>query len=108
MTVKEAYDLSGGNAVSASVDVTDRADVDRLVASAVETFGSLDVMCNIAGIMHENAEIVDTTDETLERVLSVNLKGVFFGCRAAARVMVGQGSGSIINMASGAVDVPAP
>src|SRR5439155_20725579 len=99
---------AGGRAVSAAVDVTDRADVDQLVDGAVDAFGRVDVMCNIAGIMHESAEIVDTTDETLDRVLAVNLKGVFYGSRAAARRMVGQGSGSIINMASGAVDVPAP
>src|SRR5262249_16813353 len=43
-----------------------------------------------------------------DRVLSINLKGVLFGCQAAGRVMVEQGSGSIINMASGAVDSPAP
>jgi 3-oxoacyl-[acyl-carrier protein] reductase len=104
----EAIADAGGRAVSTGVDVTDRADVDRLIDRAVESLGSVDIMCNIAGIMHENAEIVDTTDETLERVLAVNLKGVFYGCRAAARRMVAQGSGSIINMASGAVDVPAP
>jgi 3-oxoacyl-[acyl-carrier protein] reductase len=44
----------------------------------------------------------------LERVLAVNLKGVFHGCRAAARVMAVQGSGAIVNMASAAVDTPSP
>jgi 3-oxoacyl-[acyl-carrier protein] reductase len=104
----EAISDAGGRAASAVVDVTDRAEVDQLLDHAIDTFGRVDVMCNIAGIMHESAEIVDTTDETLERVLGVNLKGVFFGCRAAARPLVAQGSGSIINMASGAIDVPAP
>ena len=62
-------------------------------------------MANVAGIMAQ-APVVDLDDDTLERVLAVNLLGVFRGCRAAARVMVDQGSGSIVNMASAAVDVP--
>src|SRR5205085_12249226 len=63
--------------------------------------------CNIAGIIHVS-NVIETQDADLDRVLAVNLKGVFFGCRAAARVMVAQGSGSIVNMSSGAIDVPAP
>src|SRR2546430_17428364 len=62
-------------------------------------------MCNIAGIIL-NAQVVDLSEEDLDRVLAVNLKGVFFGCQAAARVMRDQGSGSIVNMASGPIDVP--
>jgi 3-oxoacyl-[acyl-carrier protein] reductase len=61
---------------------------------------------NNAGIMHEQL-VADVTEEELDRVLGINLKGVFFGCRAAARVMAGTG-GSIVNMASAAVDMPAP
>jgi 3-oxoacyl-[acyl-carrier protein] reductase len=97
----------GGTASARAVDVARRAEVDDLVASAVSTYGRLDVMCNIAGIMH-NSLVVDTDEADLDRVLSINLKGVFFGCQAAARLMVEQRSGSIINMASGAIDVPAP
>jgi len=51
--------------------------------------------------------VVDTEEADLDRVLATNLKGVFFGCQSAARVMIEQGSGSIINMSSGAIDVPA-
>ena len=64
-------------------------------------------MANVAGIMHRST-VLETTDADLDRVLAVNLKGVFHGCQAAARVMVEQGSGSIVNMASAAVDQPAP
>src|SRR4029077_19255493 len=67
----------------------------------------LDVMGNIAGII-VGGTVVDMTDADFERVLAVNLKGVYYGCRAAARVMVAQGSGSIVNMSSGAIDTPAP
>ena len=97
----------GGRASARLVDVSRKADVEALVASAVDEFGRLDVMCNNAGII-VNAPVVELSEDDLDRVLAVNLKGVFFGCQAAARVMVEQGSGSIINMASGAIDSPAP
>jgi 3-oxoacyl-[acyl-carrier protein] reductase len=98
---------AGGLASATGVDVSRSAEVDALVDGAVREHGRLDVMCNIAGIMH-NSLVVDTEDADLDRVLAVNLKGVFYGCRAAARVMTKQGSGSIVNMASGAIDTPAP
>lgn len=95
----------GGTATSVVCDVSDRRQVEELVGGAVADHGRLDVMGNIAGIIHESL-VVDTTEEDLDRVLATNLKGVFFGCQSAARVMVEQGSGSIINMSSGAIDVP--
>jgi 3-oxoacyl-[acyl-carrier protein] reductase len=94
-----------GNAVR--VDVASKADVDALVRGAVAEHGRLDVLCNVAGIIHESS-VADTSESDLDRVIAVNLKGVFFGCQAAAPVMVAQQSGSIVNMASGAIDTPAP
>lgn len=98
---------AGGEAIAAHVDVARRSEVDDLVCGAASQFGRLDVMCNIAGIMHEST-VIDTEEADLDRVLAVNLKGVFFGCQAAGRIMAEQGRGSIINMASGAIDTPAP
>ncbi len=97
----------GGNATSAGCNVAMRTEVEDLVRSVVADHGRLDVMGNIAGIIHESL-VVDTEEADLDRVLATNLKGVFFGCQSAARVMIEQGSGSIINMSSGAIDVPAP
>lgn len=97
----------GGAAEARQVDVTDQAAIDELVAFAVTAFGRLDVMANIAGII-VGGTVMDMTDADFERVLAVNLKGVFYGCRAAARVMTERGSGSIVNMSSGAIDTPAP
>jgi 3-oxoacyl-[acyl-carrier protein] reductase len=98
---------TGGTASAQRVDVTDQADVDALVAATVDAHGHLDVMVNNAAIIADNT-ILDTTEEELDRVFAVNFKGVFFGCQAAGRVMVEQRSGSIINMASGAIDIPTP
>ncbi len=98
---------TGAVAVARPVDVTVPAEVDALVGATVSELGRLDVMANIAGIIVQ-AAVVDFDDDTLDRILAVNLKGVFHGCRAAARVMSAQGSGSIVNMASAAIDTPSP
>jgi 3-oxoacyl-[acyl-carrier protein] reductase len=98
---------AGGRAMARRVDVTVPGELDAVVDEAVSAFGRLDVMANIAGIIAQSP-VVDLDDDALERILAVNLKGVFRGCRAAARVMSAQGSGSIVNMASAAIDAPSP
>ena len=97
---------AGGRASVQVMDVTSSSEVDALVEAAVDQYGRLDIMANIAGIILQSP-VVDLTDDDLDRILSVNLKGVVFGCRAAARVMKTQGSGAIINMSSAAIDAPA-
>jgi 3-oxoacyl-[acyl-carrier protein] reductase len=64
-------------------------------------------MVNNAGIIVNN-RVVDTPEEELDRVLAVNLKGAFFGCQAAVRAMLPHRRGSIVNIASQAIDSPAP
>ena len=98
---------TGAAALARQVDVTVPAEVDAVVEASLSELGRLDIMANIAGIIVQ-AAVVDLDDDTLDRILAVNLKGVFHGCRAAARVMSAQGSGSIVNMASAAVDTPSP
>ena len=98
---------AGGAAELAQLDVSDRDAFSGLVAGIVEAHGHLDVMCNIAGIMIDSA-IIDLDPDEFDRILSVNLKGVLYGCQAAGKVMVEQGAGSIINMASAAVLAPSP
>ena len=83
----DAIDADGGKATSAACDVTSSAAVEDLVRGAVADHGRLDVMGNIAGIIH-NSMVVDTREEDLDRILATNLKGVFFGCQSAARVMI--------------------
>lgn len=100
-------EASGGRAIAVPTDVTKRDQVESLVHTAKREFGSVDVMANVAGIIRNNL-VVDTTEEELDAVIAVNLKGVYFGCAAAARVMVEQGSGSIINVASAGMDMAVP
>ena len=105
-TVKE-IDGRGGTAVGVEMDVTRRAEVDALVARATRDYGRIDIMGNIAGV-RSDGPVVDITDEEFEKVFDINLRGVFYGCQAALRAMIPQGSGNIINISSGIVDDPGP
>lgn len=98
---------AGGKAVAHRVDVSRKDQVEALVDRAVSEFGRVDAMCNVAGIAWDGL-LVDATEEDVDRVIGVNLKGVLFGCQAALRVMTPQGSGSIVNVSSTAIDTPAP
>ncbi len=80
-------------------DVSREADVQALIAAAVTAGGRLDIMVNNAAIQIEQ-ELAETTEEQLDRILSVNLKGVFFGCKHAVREMRPAGGGVIVNVAS--------
>lgn len=80
-------------------DVSREAEVEALVADAVERFGRLDVMVNNAAIQVEE-QLTETTEEQLDAVLAVNLKGPFFGCKHAVRAMLDAGGGAIVNIAS--------
>ena len=80
-------------------DVSREPDVAALIDDAVSSFGRLDVMVNNAAIQIEQ-ELAETTEEQLDRVLAVNLKGPFFGCKHAVRVMRVSGGGVIVNVAS--------
>ena len=98
---------AGGTALPHRLDVARRDEVEALVDRAVQEFGRLDAMCNVAGIASDGL-IAETTEEELDRAIAINLKGVFFGCQAAVRAMQAQGSGSIVNVSSTAIDAPAP
>ncbi|CAM3965669.1 3-oxoacyl-ACP reductase [Kibdelosporangium persicum] len=82
-------------------DVTDRAQVEALFQSAVDTYGSLDVAFNNAGISPpEDESILNTEPDVWQRVQNVNLNSVYLCCKAAIPHMLRQGKGSIINTAS--------
>ena len=92
---------AGGSALSVTVDVSDEAQVAAMVAAAVGAYGGLHVLLNNAGIFpDDDGGILDTPPETWQRVMEVNLKGVWLGCRAAVPAMLDSGGGSIVNVAS--------
>ncbi len=96
----EAIQETGADALFIACDVGDKAQVDALIAGTVAAFGRLDCIVANAGIVHA-CDFLDLQEEDFDRVLRVNLKGVFLTGQAAARQMVAQGDGgTIINMSS--------
>ena len=89
----------GATAAGFVMDVTDRAMVDAVVAQVNERFGRIDVLVNNAGIT-QDARLQKMTLEQFERVIDVNLRGVFHCSQAVADGMVAQGSGVILNASS--------
>ena len=89
----------GGEAASVRTDVSESTDAERMIRTAVETFGRVDVLFNNAGVNFP-ATVVEITEEAWQRSLDVNLKGVMLGCRYAIPEMLKLGGGSIINTAS--------
>ncbi len=96
----EALQASGADALFVTCDVGDKAQVDALIDSAVAAFGKLDCVVANAGIVHA-CDFLELEEADFDRVLRVNLKGVFLTGQAAARQMVAQGKGgAIVNMSS--------
>lgn len=100
----------GVRTISVRTDVSDPADVDRMIDRIVDEFGTIDIAFNNAGIcVNEKAE--EMTFEHWKRVIDINLTGIFLTAQAAGRVMIRNGGGSIINTASMSghiVNVPQP
>ncbi|GLT94756.1 hypothetical protein SLE2022_124820 [Rubroshorea leprosula] len=93
--------IGQSNSTYVHCDVTDESQIKNSVDKAVATYGKLDIMFNNAGIADENKpRIIDNEKSDFERVLSVNVTGVFLGIKHAARVMVPARSGCIISTAS--------
>ncbi len=90
---------SGGKALFVKTDVSKQADAERLVAETVKKFGGPDILVNNAGILF-TAPVLETTEEMWDKVLAVNVKGVFFCAAAVAREMIKKKSGKIINISS--------
>ena len=82
------------------LDVSDEAAIEKLVEGAVEKLGKLDIMVNNAGMHVETGNVWETETDKLDRVMAVNFEGIFFGCKYAARQMIKQKSGSIVNIGS--------
>jgi 3-oxoacyl-[acyl-carrier protein] reductase len=100
-------EAAGGTAWLRRTDVSDRNDIEDLAQFALTICGRIDVWANIAGIILAG-RVVDAQESDFDRLMAVNLKGTYWGCAAAARVMSAQGSGSIINISSAGADVPTP
>lgn len=97
-----ARELTVGSrkALAIRCDVTDKAQVTAMIEQAVDTYGRLDAAFNNAGINCENAPLLERSDDEFDRIINVNIRGVWNCMKAELRQMTAQGSGSIVNCSS--------
>lgn len=86
--------------LAVQADVSKEEDVENYVKQTVDTFGRIDIFFNNAGILSKIAKITETNADDFDKVIAVNLRGVFLGMKHVLPVMEKQGSGSVINTSS--------
>jgi NAD(P)-dependent dehydrogenase (short-subunit alcohol dehydrogenase family) len=99
MATAEQIKAAGGQAEPLQVDVSVAADVERMVTTTVERLGRLDVLVNNAGVFFQ-LPVVQVPEEQWDWLMSINLRGVYLGCKHAVPQMIRQGKGVIVNTAS--------
>jgi len=100
--IAKEIDKGGGAATAIRCDVSQPADMEKLINTAVEETGSIDVLINNAGVIDPIARLADSDPGAWGQIVDVNFKGVYHGLRYAIPEMVRAGGGTIINISSGA------
>ncbi len=90
---------NGGSAHAFPADLASVSEIERLASAVKNHFGRIDILINNAGL-GSNQDAVDVTEEAWDQMMDLNLKGLFFCCQAAGKIMLQQGSGRIINISS--------
>lgn len=97
----DSINTDGGNAIAIRVDVTKLQDVENMVEQTKRTFGRVDVLVNNAG-WDKVEPFLNSTEDTWEKVLAINLIGVFYTCKTVLPIMVEQSYGKVVNISSDA------
>lgn len=103
-----AAEIGPGRAIATATDVTKRADVDAMIAEAVDRFGGIDILVNNAGVTHKNQSLLTVSEDDFDRIYAVNVKSIYLTTLAVVPVMEKRGGGSIITTASTAGIRPRP
>lgn len=98
----------GENATAVSTDVSLKSDIDRMIATAMETFGRIDIMVNNAGYTHRNGDLTDVSEADFDLINGVNMKAIYHATLGVVPIMDRQGGGCIITTASTAGLRPRP
>ena len=97
----ETIGAAGGEAIFVRADIAREADCAGMVARAIERFGRLDIVHNHAGILHPlDGPITELSEQAVDETFAVNCKGMLFTAKYAARQMIAQGGGAIVNTGS--------
>lgn len=97
--VQKTIKASGGQCIGVQADLTKLPEIQKVVDATVKQFGKLDILVNCHGV-YELGDFFKVSEEFYDRMMNTNLKGTFFMCQAAAKEMVKQGKGKIINYSS--------
>ncbi len=100
----EAIRSSGGEAIAVTCDVTKFEDVSKAVDQTISAFAELNILVNNAGMIDPIARIANSDQDLWSAAVDTNIKGVYYGLRAAIPIMEAQGSGVIVNISSGAAN----
>ena len=95
----DAIESAGGRALLYRADIANAAEVERMMAATLETFGGIDVLVNNAGA-NDDRPLLELTEAAWDRVVDVNLKGAFLCTQAAGRAMTAAGHGAIVNISA--------
>ncbi len=101
-------EIGPDRAIATATDVTRRADVDAMIAAAVDRFGGVDILINNAGVTHKNQSLLTVSEDDFDRIYAVNVKSIYLTTLAVVPVMEKRGGGSIITTASTAGIRPRP
>ena len=101
-------EAAGNDAIFVKANVSSSADIKNIIKTAIDTYGGLDILYNNAGVVGPVVNTVDTTEEEWDKVMDVNLKGVFLGMKYAIPEMLKRGGGIIINTGSSHGTMGAP
>jgi 3-oxoacyl-[acyl-carrier protein] reductase len=96
----DSIEAAGGRALFVETDVSQWDQIDRLVSQTIQRLGRLDIMVNNAGVLDGYTPCLDTSIDLFDRVLGINLRGTFFGCKRALAEMLPRGYGKLINISS--------
>lgn len=100
LAMAEEIESTGRRCLGVACDVSKTEDVDRLISKTIEAFDRLDILVNNAGVGGKTAPVLEQDEKDWDKVLGIDLKGIFLCSKAAARIMKEQGGGKIINIAS--------
>jgi NAD(P)-dependent dehydrogenase (short-subunit alcohol dehydrogenase family) len=106
--VVSAITAAGGEAMFIRADVVNAAEVEAMVARTVEAYGKIDCAFNNAGIEEEHMRLADCSEATFDRIMAINVKGVWLALKYELAAMLRSGGGAIVNTASVAGLVAAP
>ncbi|CAG0952035.1 MAG: SDR family oxidoreductase [Rhizobiaceae bacterium] len=98
----------GKQAIAVTTDVSQRSEVDEMVAAAMKAFGRVDIMVNNAGLTHRNGDMLGVDEDMFDLIAAVNMKAIYYSTLAVVPIMERQGGGTIITTASTAGLRPRP